>query len=296
MNGHALLSIEPKVLNAFTVDVEDYFQVHNFEPTVDRRDWERFDSRVIGSTRRVLDLLDRYDVQGTFFILTWNAERLPELVRMIHAAGHEVASHGSSHHLVYEQEPSAFQAEIESARALLEQMIGEPVLGYRAPSYSITARSLWGLERIQAAGYRYDSSVYPIRRRRYGIPDAPRHPHQTAGGLVEFPMATLRVAGVNLPAASGAYLRLFPVAWSVAAIAQLNRAGQPAVVNVHPWELDPEQPRIQGGRFGGFSHYLNLHQTAARLEVLLGRFRFGPMREALRAAGFPLGNDSLASA
>jgi polysaccharide deacetylase family protein (PEP-CTERM system associated) len=280
------------MLNAFTADVEDYFQVHNFEPVVDRRDWGRFESRIVDSTRRVLDLLDRHGVRGTFFILTWNADRLPELVRMIHDAGHEVASHGSSHRLIYEQEPTAFQADIESARTLLERLIGEPVLGYRAPSYSITPRNLWAFERIRAAGYRYDSSVYPIRRRRYGLPGARRHPHVTDGGLVEFPMATLRVAGLNLPAASGAYLRLFPLAVSAAAIAQLNRAGQPATVNVHPWELDPGQPRIPGGRFGGFSHYRNLHQTAARLDTLLRRFRFGTMREALRAAGFPLGNDS----
>lgn len=275
------------MLNAFTVDVEDYYQVHNFEHLVDRRDWERFEGRVLQNTRRVLDLLDRHGVKGTFFVLTWNAEREPELVRAIHRAGHEVASHGRSHRLIYEQEPAEFEADITAARATLEELTGEPVIGYRAPSYSITARNRWAFERIRAAGYLYDSSVYPIRRRRYGLPGAPRHPH-AVGGLVEFPLPTLRVAGVNLPAASGAYLRLLPLAVSTAAVAQLNRAGHPAAVNVHPWELDPGQPRLAGGRFGGLTHYANLARTEARLDALLRRFRFGPMRESLGAAGFGL--------
>ena len=276
------------MLNAFTADVEDYYQVHNFEHQVDRCDWERFESRILRNTRRVLDLLDRHGVRGTFFVLTWNAEREPELVREIHRAGHEVASHGRSHRLVYEQQPAEFAADITAARATLEALTGEPVIGYRAPSYSITAESRWALERIRAAGYLYDSSVYPIRRRRYGLPEAPRHPH-AVGELVEFPLPTLRVAGLNLPAASGAYLRLLPLAISTAAVAQLNRAGHPAAVNVHPWELDPGQPRLTGGRFGGLTHYANLDRTEARLDALLRRFRFGTMRESLAAAGFALG-------
>jgi polysaccharide deacetylase family protein (PEP-CTERM system associated) len=275
------------MLNAFTVDVEDYFQVENFANVIDRDDWERYESRILTNTRRVLDLLDRHRVTATFFILTWNAERLPELVRAIHSAGHEVASHGRGHRLAYEQEPDDFQADIESARSTLEELTGEQVIGYRAPSYSVTTRSPWALDRIRAAGYLYDSSVYPIRRRRYGMAGAPRHPYATAG-LVEFPLTTLRVAGFNLPAASGGYLRLLPLWISRAAISQLNRAGHPAVVNVHPWELDPGQPRIGGGHFGGFTHYANLHRTEARIEALLGRFRFGSMRESLRAAGFAL--------
>lgn len=283
------------MLNAFTVDVEDYFQVHNFEHLVDRRDWERFESRVLANTRRVLDLLDRHGVLGTFFVLSWNAEREPELVRAIHGAGHEVASHGRSHRLIYEQEPAEFEADITAARATLEQLTGEPVIGYRAPSYSITSRNRWAFERIRAAGYLYDSSVYPIRRRRYGLPDAPRHPH-AIDGLIEFPLTTLRVAGINLPAASGAYLRLLPLTVSTAAIAQLNGAGHPAVVNVHPWELDPGQPRLAGGRFGGLTHYTNLDRTAARLDALLRRFRFGTMRESLGAAGFALAASAPAAA
>lgn len=278
---------EEKVLNAFTVDVEDYFQVENFRGTIARSDWERFESRILVNTRRVLDLLDRHRVTATFFILAWNAERLPELVETIHSRGHEIASHGRLHRLAYEQEPEEFQADIESARSILEGLTGERVLGYRAPSYSVTARNPWAFERIQAAGYLYDSSVYPIRRRRYGLAGAPRHPH-AIGGLVEFPMTTLRVAGVNLPAASGGYLRLLPLWISEAAIRQQNRAGHPAVVNVHPWELDPDQPRIGGGHLGGFTHYANLRQTASRIETLLRGHRFGTMRDSLQAAGFPL--------
>lgn len=276
-----------RLLNAFTVDVEDYFQVENFARIIARGDWERFESRIVPSTRRVLELLARHDVRGTFFILTWNAERIPDLVREIQAAGHEIAAHGHEHRLVYEQSPDEFAADITHARRLLTALAGEPVLGYRAPSYSITAESQWAFARLAAAGYAYDSSVYPIRRRRYGIPAAPRHPYPIAG-LIEFPLTTLRVAGLNIPAASGGYLRLFPLAISRAAIAQQNRAGHPAVINVHPWELDPEQPRIGGGHLGGFTHYANLAQTAPRLSALLREFRFGTMRDALAAAGYAL--------
>jgi polysaccharide deacetylase family protein (PEP-CTERM system associated) len=279
-------------LNAFTVDVEDYFQVENFASEIDRESWDRYPSRVLANTRRILDLLDRHQVRATFFILTWNAERHPELVREIARGGHEIASHGYSHRLVYEQEPAEFAADVARARAELERLSEGSVLGYRAPSYSITAQSRWAFTHLKAAGYRYDSSIYPIHRRRYGIPGAPRFPHRLAEGLVEFPMTTLRVGGMNLPAASGGYLRILPLAVSIAAVLQLNRSGHPAVVNVHPWELDPEQPRLRGGTFGGFTHYANLARTADRLAALLTRFRFGTMREALESAGFALGPGS----
>jgi len=275
------------MLNAFTVDVEDYFQVENFAHAITRQDWERFESRIVPNTRRVLDLLARHGVRGTFFILTWNAERIPDLVREIQGAGHEIAAHGHEHRLVYEQTPDEFTADIEQSRRVLAGLTGAPVLGYRAPSYSITAASRWAFARLVAAGFVYDSSVYPIRRRRYGIPSAPRHPF-SIDGLVEFPMTTLRVGRVNIPAASGGYLRLLPLGISRAAIAQQNRAGHPAVVNVHPWELDSEQPRIGGGHLGGFTHYANLTQTAARLSALLREFRFGTMRDALALAGHPV--------
>ncbi len=275
------------MLNAFTVDVEDYFQVENFAHRIDRRDWERYESRITANTRRLLALLDHHHVRGTFFVLTWNAERFPSLVREIHARGHEVASHGHEHRLVYEQDQEEFARDITTARHLLADLTGEPILGYRAPSYSITERNLWAFASIRAAGYLYDSSVYPIRRSRYGIPSAPRHPY-AIDGLIEFPLTTWRVGNMNIPAASGGYLRLFPLAISAAAIAQLNRQGHPAVVNVHPWEVDPGQPRIGGGHLGGFTHYANLDSTEERLTHLLSRFRFGPMREALAEAGFPL--------
>ena len=276
-------------LNAFTIDVEDYFQVENFAHRIDRRDWERFESRLVQNTERVLALLGRHRVQATFFILGWNAERFPDLIRRIAADGHEIASHGYHHRLVYEQAPDEFLDDIAAARRLLEALAGQPVIGYRAPSYSITAGNLWAFDCLRRAGYRYDSSIYPIQRRRYGIPGAPRHPHRLTSGLIEFPMTTWRLARWNLPAASGGYLRLLPLQVSTWAVAQLNRAGHPAVVNVHPWELDPEQPRVAGGYLGGFTHYANLDRTQARLEVLLARFRFGTMRETLAAAGFDVG-------
>jgi len=278
-------------LNAFTVDVEDYFQVENFAHRIDRREWDRFESRLVRNTERVLGLLDQYQVQGTFFILGWNAERFPELVRRIAGDGHEVASHGYHHRLVYEQRPEEFADDIATARELLAAQCGQPVIGYRAPSYSITAGNLWAFDCLKRAGYRYDSSIYPIQRRRYGIPGAPRHPHRLTSGLVEFPMTTWRLLRWNLPAASGGYLRLLPLQLSTLAVAQLNKDGHPAVVNVHPWELDPDQPRVAGGHLGGFTHYANLHRTRGRLEVLLSRFRFGTMRETLAAAGFQL-NDA----
>jgi polysaccharide deacetylase family protein (PEP-CTERM system associated) len=283
-------------LNAFTVDVEDYFQVENFASQIDRGTWERYPSRIEANTDRVLTLLGRHEVRATFFILSWNAKRFPQLVRAIAGAGHEIASHGYGHQLVYEQEPAEFARDITRAKIELERLAGAPVLGYRAPSYSITAQSRWAFGHLLAAGYRYDSSVYPIRRRRYGIPGAPRFPHRVAEGLVEFPMTTWRVAGVNLPAASGGYLRILPLAVSIAAVSQLNHAGHPAVVNVHPWELDPEQPRIGGGHLGGFTHYANLHTTSDRLTALLDRFRFGTMRQTLEHAGFTLEGSAIADA
>lgn len=278
------------MLNAFTVDVEEYFQVHNFEDRIRRDSWPERESRLAGALDRLLALLERHRVRGTFFILCWDDARMRPFVRAIRDAGHELASHGSSHRLVYDQDPATFRAEVERSKAYLEEVSGQPVLGYRAPSYSVTGRSLWALAELARAGFRYDSSIYPMRRRRYGIPGAPRHPHRRPEGLVEFPLTTWRCGRLNVPAASGAYLRLLPLAISVRAIRQHNAAGHPAVVNVHPWELDPAQPRVSGGYLGGLTHYWNLHRTEARLDALLGRFPFTTMRECLERAGW-LGAD-----
>ena len=273
------------MLNAFSIDVEEYFQVHNFEEQIERQSWSEFESRLERSLDRILLLLERHEVHATFFVLCWHADRLRSLVRRLHDAGHEIGSHGCEHRLVYTQTAAEFRADIRRSKRYLEDLTGDAVGGYRAPSYSITKQSTWALAELKAEGFQYDSSIYPMRRRRYGIPDAPRHPHLRPEGIVEFPMSTWRLLGINLPAASGAYLRLFPPVVAVRAIRQLNAAGHPAVVNIHPWDLDPEQPRLAGGYLGGLTHYVNLHRTEGRLDRLLGRFRFGTMRRCLEETG-----------
>jgi polysaccharide deacetylase family protein (PEP-CTERM system associated) len=273
-------------LNAFTVDVEEYFQVHNFESRIRRDQWSSYESRLGRGVDRLLELLDRHGTRATFFVLTWHAEHWRPIVRTIHRAGHEVASHGCEHRLVYQQTAAEFAEDVRRSKALLEDTVGEPVIGYRAPSYSVTARSMWALAELHAAGFLYDSSIYPMKRGRYGVPHAPRHPHRRPEGIVEFPLPTWRVLGRNVPAAAGAYLRVFPLALSFRALRQLNGADHPAALNVHPWELDPEQPRVRGGHLGGVTHYLNLHRTADRLDELLSTFRFGTMRDSLTDAGY----------
>jgi polysaccharide deacetylase family protein (PEP-CTERM system associated) len=273
------------IQNAFSVDVEEYFQVHNFEAEVSRDRWSEYESRLAPAIDCLLALLARHSVQGTFFVLSWHAERLRPIVRGIRAAGHEIASHGCLHRLVYQQSPAEFRQDVRRSKAILEDMIGEAVVGYRAPCYSITSESLWAFEVLRDEGYLYDSSIYPMRRRRYGIPDAPRFPHRRPEGIVEFPLTTWRCMGVNVPAASGGYLRLLPLAVSARSISQLNAAGHPAVINVHPWELDPEQPRLSGGYLGGVTHYVNLRRTEPRLAALLRRASFGPMHQILAQTG-----------
>jgi polysaccharide deacetylase family protein (PEP-CTERM system associated) len=221
--------------NALTVDVEDYFQVSAFESVVRFADWGRYESRVDANTRRVLDLLDDYQTKGTFFVLGWVAERHPELVRLIHQRGHEVASHGYAHQRIYTQAPAQFRDETRRCKKLLEDLIGAPILGYRAASYSITAQSLWALDILAEEGFRYDSSIFPIRHDLYGIPGHERFFHQLnvngGGAIAEVPLSTLRFAGVNFPVGGGGYLRIFPYTVNHLAIRYLNRSeSQPAVV------------------------------------------------------------------
>lgn len=270
--------------NALTVDVEDYFQVSAFETVVRFADWERYESRVDANTRRVLDLLDDYQTKGTFFVLGWVAERHPELVRQIHQRGHEVASHGYAHRRVYTQAPEQFREQTRRCKKLLEDLIGAPMQGYRAASYSITAQSLWALDILAEEGFLYDSSIFPIRHDLYGIPGHQRFFHRFDGNgrraIAEVPLSTLRLAGVNFPVAGGGYLRIFPYAVNRMAIRHLNRSeSQPAVVYFHPWEIDPDQPRLPAGRLSRFRHYTNLGSMEKRLRKLLGSFSFGPIRE-----------------
>ncbi len=266
------------VVNAISCDLEDYFQVESLRGVVPRERWESMPPRLEHNAERVLALLDEAGVRATFFVLGWCAERLPGLVKRIAEAGHEIASHGYSHLMITEQEPEEFRSDVRRAKALLEDLSGQPVLGYRAPTFSITERTLWAVDILAEEGYAYDSSIFPIRHDRYGIPTAPRHLHVRRGrngaSLVEFPPTTVRVLGCNLPVAGGGYLRLLPVGLVVRALRSVNRQGWPAIVYFHPWELDPEQPRLPVRGLSRFRHYVNLHRTAAKLRFLLARLPF----------------------
>jgi polysaccharide deacetylase family protein (PEP-CTERM system associated) len=277
------------MLNAMSIDVEDYFQVSAFENTVDRRRWDRLPSRVCQNTERLLEIFDEAGVRGTFFVLGWVAERHPGLVRQIAMAGHEVASHGYAHRLVYEQTPDQFRDDLRRARIAIEMAAGCPVLGYRAPSYSITAKSRWALDVLAEEGYVYDASIYPIHHDRYGIPDAPRHPHVIECGtrrLWEVPGSTVRYGRVNLPIGGGGYFRLLPYRWTQWGMRRLNNVEQrPGVFYLHPWEIDPEQPRLGTGGLTGIRHYTNLAKTEARLRRLLKEFQFGTISDMLGREG-----------
>ncbi len=278
------------MLNALTIDVEDYYHVSAFESVIPYRDWERFESRVERNTHRILDLLDRYKTKATFFVLGWVAERQHRLIRVISEQGHEVASHGYAHQRIYTQSPDKFREETRRSKRIIEDAIGQPIFGYRAASSSITAKSMWALDVLREEGFLYDSSIFPVRHDLYGIPGYNRTCHLLNGhggsGMVEFPLSTLRLAGINIPIAGGGYLRFFPYGFTRWAITQLNeKEGQPAVVYLHPWEIDPEQPRIPAGVRSRFRHYMNLNKTEDRLKALLRDFSFGTMSEVLRKQG-----------
>jgi polysaccharide deacetylase family protein (PEP-CTERM system associated) len=284
MTDRAPRSGEEPVVNALTIDVEDYFHVSVFDGLVPRSEWASMDSRVCANTERLLDIIG--DTKGTFFVLGWVAERHPALIRTISAGGHEIASHGYAHRLVYDQTPDAFRADVRRAKALLEDAAGVEVVGYRAPSYSITPQSLWALDILIEEGYRYDASVFPIRHDRYGIPVSPRHPYlidRPAGTILEAPGSTTRLGPLNLPVAGGGYFRILPYGWTKWGIDRVNRIeNRPAIFYLHPWEVDPDQPRLQAGTLGKFRHYRNLHQTEARLRQLLTDFNFAPLARVLR--------------
>lgn len=270
-----------------TVDVEDYFQVSAFEDRVNRHEWDRFESRVTRNTERLLELFDAARVRATFFVLGWVAEHHPALVRRIAQAGHEIASHGYEHRLVYAGSREAFREDLRRARGTLQAIAGVPVLGYRAPSYSVTRQSLWALDVLIDEGFVYDASIYPIRHDRYGVPDWSRHVHRVeraAGTIWELPGSTVRRLGMNLPIGGGGYFRILPYAWTRQGIQWVNETErQPAVFYIHPWEVDPGQPRLDGSVASRFRHYRNLHKTEGRLRQLLQDFRFGPAWDVVSA-------------
>jgi polysaccharide deacetylase family protein (PEP-CTERM system associated) len=257
-----------------TFDVEDYYHVEAFQSVIQRQDWDSYERRVYNSTLKILEILSRYGITATFFILGWVAEHTPGVVKEIQAAGHEIGSHGYAHQIIYHQTPDEFAADVRRSLEIIEGITGEKVLGFRAPSFSVTKHSLWAIEILQSFGLTYDSSVFPIIHDLYGIPDAPRHPYQIAEGFWEFPMTTIRILGANLPVGGGAYFRIFPYWWTRWGIRQANSDGDPAVVYLHPWELDPGHPKIKTSRINHFRHYANLEKTEDRLVALCRDFRF----------------------
>jgi polysaccharide deacetylase family protein (PEP-CTERM system associated) len=276
---------ERALLNAMTIDVEDYYHVSGFEGRVDRARWDEFPSRVGPNTRRLLDLLAAAGVRATFFVLGWVAERQPGLVQAIRRAGHEVGCHGYWHRLIYEQTPDEFRADLCRARDVLQDVLGEKVNAYRAPSFSVTARSVWALDVLLEEGFAYDSSVYPTHHDRYGMPGSPLGPHclrRAAGELWEFPPPVWPVLGYPLPVGGGGYFRLYPYGLTRHALRAVNAAGRPFAFYLHPWEIDPDQPRLAAGGLRAFRHYVGLRRTESRLVRLLREFSFGTLSEALR--------------
>ena len=267
-----------KVTNALTIDVEDYFQVSAFVPHIPRSEWPIRECRVERNVDRILGMLDQHGTKATFFTLGWIAERYPELIRRIVSEGHELASHGYGHERASEQTEAAFFSDINLAKLLLEDLAGQEVKGYRAPSFSIGQTNLWAFDCLERAGYRYSSSIYPIRHDHYGMPDAPRHAH-TIGGLLEIPATTLRFLNRNWPASGGGYFRLMPYGLSCWMLRRVNHVdGLPAVFYFHPWEIDTDQPRIPGiSAKTRFRHYVNIHRMEARLHRLIGDFHWGRM-------------------
>jgi polysaccharide deacetylase family protein (PEP-CTERM system associated) len=261
----------------FSVDVEEYFQVHAFEGVIRRKDWSDLPSRVAQNVDTVLEMLSERAALGTFFVLGWIADRHPHVVRRIAEAGHEVASHGWWHYRVTSLEPDEFREDIRASKNLLEDICGKPVTGYRAPSFSITPDSQFAFDVLLEEGYLYDSSIFPIRRSNYGWPGAPPIPHLrhcANGTLMEFPLATSLWGPFRIPAAGGGYLRQFPFSVVQRAFREHDEQGIPGVFYIHPWELDAEQPRIRVGPLSHIRHYRGLKGTQARLERLLGEFRF----------------------
>lgn len=274
------------MLNALTIDVEDYFHVSAFENSISRNDWESMPRRVESNTHRVMDIMDEHGLKGTFFVLGWVAERHPNLVHRMANEGHEVCCHGYGHQRITTMTPQEFAADLDKSRKLLQNLSGQEVAGYRAPSYTITARTLWALDALIDAGFKYDSSIFPIHHDIYGIPNADRFIHRIKrdnGSLLEFPPTTcqLKLPGkqLNLPVAGGGYLRLLPIGIVSAAFKKTNSTGHPCVLYFHPWEIDPGQPRVKAPLKSRFRHYLNLARTESKLRSLFGAHAFAPMQK-----------------
>jgi polysaccharide deacetylase family protein (PEP-CTERM system associated) len=268
----------PPIVNALTIDVEDYFQVSALAPYIPRESWDTMPCRVERNVEVILRLLAEHRATATFFTLGWIAERYPAVVRAIVDGGHELASHGYGHQRASDQSQEAFLADVRDAKRILEDIAGREVQGYRAPSFSIGKGNLWAFDCLLEAGYRYSSSVYPVRHDHYGMPDAPRFPFEVRPGLMEIPVTTSRMLNTNVPTGGGGYFRLFPYPVSKWLIRRVNRLDRkPAMFYFHPWEIDPDQPRVRADARARFRHYVNLHRNEAKLSRLLSDFRWGRM-------------------
>lgn len=278
-------SASEPILNAFTVDVEDYYQVRAFSENVDPKTWDDYESRVVQNTHRILRMLDNHGVQATFFVLGWVADRHPRLVRDIQISGHEIGVHSFWHRCLFDMTPDEFREDLLHSIKVVEDATGEPVKSFRAPSFSITAESMWALDVLVECGIEFDSSIFPVYHDTYGIPTAERFPHRierNGGGLWEFPPSVYPLWKFNLPVAGGGYFRLYPSRLSLQWLQYINDVEkQPFVFYVHPWELDPDQPRLPGSLRSRFRHYQNLRSTVPKLQRLLSSFQFGTLTQAL---------------
>lgn len=280
----AIDSASVALRHCLSFDVEEHFQVTAFESRTRRMHWDSYDSRVERNTSKILDLLAARNIRATFFVLGWVAERYPRLVKTIASAGHEIASHGYGHQLVTTQNPSTFRQDIRKAKAILEDLLSQKVWGYRAPSFSITNQTIWALQILVEEGHLYDSSIVPAIHDRYGIPTANPYVHQIkneAGIIWEIPPSVAKVCGVPIPCGGGGYFRLYPYFLSRHLLRRIERKQVPLVVYLHPWEFDPDQPRMNGSVISLARHYINLHKTENRLVRLLNDFKFGPICESI---------------
>jgi polysaccharide deacetylase family protein (PEP-CTERM system associated) len=279
------------ITNALTIDVEDYFQVSAFENTIDRSEWDSLEQRVNLNLNRILDLLEQHKTRATFFVLGWVAERYPESIRRLVGQGHELASHGYGHQRVSDLSRQEFRQDLDLSKKILENISGQRVRGYRAPSYSIGQKNIWALEVLAEAGYEYSSSIYPIRHDHYGYPDAPRFVfREEKTGMIEIPITTVSLFNRLFPGGGGGFFRFYPYFVSRWLLDRVNRKdGQSGIFYFHPWEIDPAQPRQQGiSAKTRFRHYVNLDKTESRLKSLLQDFRWGTVEQVFLDRSFPV--------
>lgn len=271
------------MINIMSIDLEDWFQVHNLSGVIPYDKWDDCELRIEANTSRVLALLQKHGVTATFFVLGWVAERLPDLIRAIAREGHEIASHSYAHRLLTYQTPDEFDTDLGKSLAILREASGQPVNGFRAPSFSVTRQTLWSYRIMAKHRIEYDSSVFPIGfHPDYGIPDAPLSFYRTAGGIMELPLSCAQVFRRRIPCSGGGYFRIFPYEMNRRLIRRCNAEGRPVVFYIHPWEFDPGQPRVRLGKIKTFRHYTNLKRTQDRFDRLLGDFAFGSIRDTLR--------------